>query len=63
MSDFGLTTAWGDMQDPPAAVENSKKKVVAGQDAAAMEKLMKDIKSGFGERNPGVASNSFDRAR
>ena len=60
MSFLGLASACGDMQQPTAVVETSKRKAVAGKDAVAMDKLMKDIKSGFGERNPGVASVSFN---
>lgn len=63
MSVFGLTTACGDMQDQPATVERSKKRIVPGKDTAVLNKLMKDIKFGFGERNPGVASISFDEPR
>jgi hypothetical protein len=59
LSVLGLSPACGEMPPTPAIVETSKKKAVAGKDAAAMDKLMKEIKSGFGERNPELSSVSF----
>ena len=56
----GGVTACGDLETPMSVVAKQPK-VPAQMDDAAMKRLMRDVKSGFGEEHPDMSTMSFDR--